>query len=108
MEGLFKKLSETFSKSYIVFETVSKKYTQGIWKKMVESKMKRSAGTTAGSSYEFGLNDAKEIESFGRNISLVEEWSYFEDADIEPKILWQFRNLRFFTRTQWTIKAMIG
>jgi len=108
VEGLFKKLSESFSKSCIVFETVNKKYTQGLWKKMVESKMKRSAGTTAGSSYQFGVNNAKEIESFGKNIKLVEEWSYFEDTEIEPKILWYFRNLRLFTRTQWTIKATIG
>lgn len=108
VESLFKKLSESFSKSSIVFETVNKKYTKGLWKKMVESKMKRSAGTKAGSSYEFGVNNAKEIESFGENINLVEEWSYFEDVDIEPKILWYFRNLRFLTRTQWTIKATIG
>jgi len=107
VEGLFRKLSESFSKSCIVFETVNKQYTQGVWKQMVESKLKRS-GTTAGSAYQFGVNNAKEIESFGKNIKLVEEWSYFEDADIEPKILWYFRNLRFFTRTQWTIKATIG
>lgn len=108
IEGLFQKLSEFFSKSWIVFETVNKKYTQGIWKKMVESKMKRSGGTTAGSSYQFGVNNAQDIESFGKNIKLADEWSYFEDTDIEPKILWYFRNLRFFTRTQWTIKATIG
>lgn len=108
VESLFRKLSESFSNSFIVFETVNKKYTKGMWKKIVESKMKRALGTKAGSSYEFGVNNAKEIESFGENINLVEEWSYFEDADIEPKILWYFRNLKFLTRTQWTIKATIG
>ena len=108
VESLFRKLSESFSNSFIVFETVNKKYTKGIWKKMVESKMKRSSGTEAGSSYQFGVDSAKEIESFGKNINLVEEWSYFEDIEIEPKILWYFRNLKFLTRTQWTIKAAIG
>lgn len=108
VEGLFKKLSESFSQSWIVFETANKKYTQGIWKKVVESKMKRSGGTTAGSAYQFGVNNAKETESFGKNIKLVEEWSYFEDADIKPKILWYFRHIRLLTRTQWTIKATIG
>jgi hypothetical protein len=43
--------AESFSGSWIVFETVNKKYTQGIRRRMVESKMKRSTGTTAGSSY---------------------------------------------------------
>lgn len=108
VEGLFKKLSGSFSHSGIVFETVNKKYTQGLWKKSVESKMKRSAGTTAGASYQFGLTSAKEIESFGKHIKVVEEWSYFEDADVAPKVLWHLRKLKFFTRTQWTIKATIG
>ena len=87
VEALFGKLSESFSNSLIVFETVNKKYTKGMWKRVVESKMKRSLGTNAGSSYEFGVDNAKEIEAFGKNITLAEEWSYFEDADIEPKIL---------------------
>ena len=108
VEALFKRLSESFSKSSIVFETISKKYTHGIWKMMVESKMKRSAGSTAGSSYQFGVNNAEEIESFGRNIKLAEEWSYFEDPDIKPKGLWYFRKIRLFARTQWTIRATIG
>ena len=105
---VFNRLSEIFSRSQIVFEVVNEKYTKGIWKKSVESKMRRSAGTTAGSSYEFGLRDAREVEAYGRNITVVEEWSYFEDEDILPKYLRLFRNVKFMSRTQWTIKATIG
>ena len=108
VENLFGKLSESFSNSLIVFEIVNKKYTKGMWKRMVESKMKRSLGTNAGSSYEFGVNNAKEIEAFGKNLKIAEEWSYFEDVDIKPKILWYFRKFKFLTRTQWTIKTTIG
>ncbi len=106
--GIFHRLSETFSRSQIVFEVVNEKYTKGMWKKSVERKMRRSAGTTAGSSYEFGLRDAREVEAYGRNITVVEEWSYFEDEDILPKYLRLFRNVKFMSKTQWTIKATIG
>ena len=106
--GIFNKLSETFSRSQIVFEVVNEKYAKGMWKKSVESKMRRSAGTTAGSSYEFGLRDAREVEAYGRNIKVVEEWSYFEDEDILPKYLRLFRNVKFMSKTQWTIRATIG
>jgi len=92
----------------IVFEAVNEKYTKGIWKKVVESKMKRYSGTKAGSSYEFGVRDAKEIETYGKNIRVAEEWSYFEDEDLRPKIWRLFRNIKFMSRTQWTIKATIG
>ncbi len=104
----FNRLSESFSKSHIVFEVVNQKYTKGIWKRAVESKMKRYLGTKAGSSYEFGVREAQEVESYGKNIKVVEEWSHFEDEDIKPQFLRLFRNFKFISRTQWTIKATIG
>jgi methyltransferase (TIGR00027 family) len=106
--GIFNKLSGSFSQSQVVFEVVNEKYTKGLWKKVVESKMKRSLGTKAGSSYEFGVGDAKDVESYGEKIKVVEEWSYFEDPDIKPTLLRLFRNFKFMSRTQWTIKATIG
>ncbi|MFC1984938.1 class I SAM-dependent methyltransferase [Chloroflexota bacterium] len=106
--SLFKRLSESFVKSQIVFEVVNEKYTKGIWKKIVESKMRRSLGIQAGSSYDFGVHDAKDIEAFGNNIKVVDEWSYLEDEDIKPKVLRLFRNIKLMSRIQWTIKATIG
>jgi len=75
---------------------------------MVMMKMKKELGLEAGSSYNFGICDAKDIESYGDNIKVVEEWSYLEDDDIEPKILRLFRNIKLFSRVQWTIRAMIN
>ena len=106
--GLFNKLAGSFSKSEIVFEVVHKRYTKGLWKKSVESKMKRSLGSKAGASYDFGVREAREIEVYGPAIKVVEEWSYFEDEDIRPKFLRLFRHIKFMCRTQWTIKATIG
>ena len=108
VEDIFDRLSESFSKSSIVFEVVNKKYTKGIWKKVVEAKMRRALGIVTGSSYEFGVYDASDIESYGKNIRVAEEWSYLEDKDIKPHYLRLFRNIKFMSRTQWTIKAMIG
>jgi O-methyltransferase involved in polyketide biosynthesis len=108
VESLFKKLAGSFTASWMVFETVSKNYTQGIWKKMVELKMDRQFGTKAGSSYQFGLRSAKEIETLSKNLQVVEEWSYFEDPEIKPHAFYYFRRMKSITRTQWTIKVKIG
>ena len=105
--SLFQRLAESFVKSEIVFEVINEKYTKGLWKKIVASKMS-TLGTQAGSSYDFGVRDAKDVEAYGDNIKVVEEWSYFEDEDIKPKILRLFRNLKLFSRTQWTVRATIG
>ena len=100
--------SISFTESEIVFEVVHERYTKGLWKKSVESKMKRNLGSDAGNSYEFGVRKAGDIESYGEAIAVVDEWSYFEDEDIRPKFLRLFRHFRFVTRTQWTIRATIG
>ncbi|MBL7112115.1 MAG: class I SAM-dependent methyltransferase [Bacteroidales bacterium] len=101
----FTKISETFSNSKIIFEVVNKKYTQGFRKRMVEQKMKRRMGCSAGSSYNYGVQNAREIENYGNGIKVVEEWSYFDDKDIKPSFLRLFCNVRFMSRTQWTIVA---
>ena len=105
---LFQRLSGTFSESSIVFEMVHKKYTGGFWKKIVESKMKRNSGSKAGSSFNYGIKEAGDIESYAKNLKVQEEWSYFEDPDIKPGFQYIFRNIKMFSRTQWTIKADIG
>jgi methyltransferase (TIGR00027 family) len=105
--SLFRRLAKSFVNSEIVFEVVNEKYTKGLWKKIVASKMS-TMGTEAGSSYDFGIRSARDIESYADNIKVVEEWSYYEDEDISPKILRLLRNVKPFSRTQWTIRATIS
>jgi O-methyltransferase involved in polyketide biosynthesis len=50
--SLFNRLAKSFTQSEIVFEVVAEKYTKGLRKKIVESKM-NTLGTKAGSSYDF-------------------------------------------------------
>jgi methyltransferase (TIGR00027 family) len=103
---IFKRLSETFSSSQIVFEIVNERMTKGIWKKIVETKLKKRMGSTAGTSYTCGIKKATDIEAYGKNIKVAEEWSYFQDKDIQPRILRLFRHSKFLSKTQWTIKAL--
>jgi methyltransferase (TIGR00027 family) len=103
----FQTLASTFSASGIVFEVVHQKYTRGLRKKMVESKMKRRSGTEAGSSFQYGLTDGKEVESYAGNIRVTDEWSYFEEPELRPRSLRLLRHFKAFTRTQWTVRATI-
>ena len=43
-----------------------------------------------------------------RIIEAEKENPVIEDPDIKPKFLRLFRNFKFMSRTQWTIKAAIG
>jgi methyltransferase (TIGR00027 family) len=105
---LFNRLSCFFRRSQFVFEVVSETYTRGVWKKMVEAKMRRRLGSSAGSSYEFGVSKASDVETFGSGIKVTDEWSYLEERDVRPAMLKLFRNWKLFTRSQWTVRASIG
>ena len=102
--NLFKTFSDRFYHSQIVLEVVTEKYTRGIWKKIVVMKIKRNLGFDAGSSYNFGVRQARDIESYANGIKIIGEWSYVEDDDIRPKVL-KYLGL---SRTQWTITATIN
>ncbi|MBN1455111.1 MAG: class I SAM-dependent methyltransferase [Methanomicrobia archaeon] len=101
--NLFGTLSKRFYHSQIVLEVVTEKFTRGIWKKIVEMKIKRVLGLNAGSSYNFGIKNALELESYGNGIKVIDEWSYIEDPDIRPRIL----KYLGISRTQWTVTATI-
>lgn len=101
---LFKTFSERFVDSQIVLEVVTESYTHGIWKQIVIMKMKRELGFDSGSSYNFGIKNAGELESYGDGIKIIDEWSYVEDPDTRPRIL----KYLGISRTQWTVTASIN
>ena len=102
--ALFKALAARFIESQIVLEVVTDKYTRGLWKKIVVLKMKKELGFDAGSSYNFGIRNALELESYAKGIRVTNEWSYVEDPDLRPRI---YRYLGTW-RTQWTVTAAIN
>ncbi len=101
---LFKVISERFFHSQIILEVVTENYTKGIMKKIVIMKMKRRIGLEAGASYNFGIKNGKELESYGDGIKVINEWSYFEDPDVRPRIL----KYLGMNRKQWTVVATIN
>jgi len=102
--NLFKTFSERFYHSQMVLEVVTEKYTRGIWKKIIIMKMKQELGFDSGSSYNFGVKNALELESYGKGIKVIDEWSYIEDPDIRPRI---YKYMRL-SRTQWTVTVTIN
>jgi len=101
---LFQTFAERFDHAQMVFEVVTEKYTRGVWKKLIIMKMKQELGFDAGSSYQFGVKNALELESYGKGIKVINEWSCVEDPDMRPRI-YKYLGL---ARTQWTITATLN
>ncbi len=97
--SLFRTISERFRDSRMALEVATEQYTKGIWKKVTVVKMRSQLGYDAGSSYQFGVRNARDLESFGPGLRVIEEWSYVDDPDVRPKIL----KYAGISRTQWTV-----
>ena len=102
------RIADSFQSSRLVMEVVAEKYTRGFRKKMVERKMRKGAGSTAGDYYQFGIRKAAELESYHPGIKIAGEWSYFEDPDIRPAFLKLFRYSRELSKTQYSVIADIN
>jgi methyltransferase (TIGR00027 family) len=102
------RMAESFSNSRLVMEVIAEKYTRGFRKKMVERKIRKGAGSTAGDYYQFGIKEAADLESFHPGIKVKGEWSYFEDPDVKPAILKLFKHSRALSKTQYSVIADIN
>lgn len=96
-------LGDTFRQSRLAMEVVAEKYTRGFRRKMVERKMRRGAGSTAGDYYQYGIRAAAELETYHGAFRVKEEWCFFEDPDLRPAILQQFRHIKSLSKTQYTV-----
>jgi O-methyltransferase involved in polyketide biosynthesis len=103
-----RRLAESFNNSRLVMEVVAEKYTRGFRKKMVERKMRKGAGSTAGDYYQYGIRKASDLESYHPGYRIRGEWSFFEDPDIKPSLLRHFRHFKSLSRTQYTVIADIN
>ena len=101
-------MAENFAKSRLVMEVVHEKYTRGTYKKMVERKMRRRAGTEAGDYFLFGISRGSDLELLHPDYHLRREWSFFEDPDVKPSMLRFLRNMRSIAKSQYTVIADIG
>jgi len=102
------RMADSFAASRIVMEVIAEKYTRGFRKKMVERKMRKGAGSTAGDYYQFGIREGAELESYHPGIKVRGEWSYFEDPDVKPAILKLFRHSKGLSKTQYSVMADIN
>jgi methyltransferase (TIGR00027 family) len=102
------RLADSFHNSALVMEVVAEKYTRGMRRKMVERKMRKGAGSTAGDYYQFGISEASELESYHSGFRVKGEWSFFEDPDLKPSFLRIFRHSKALSKTQYTVIADIA
>ena len=66
-------------------------------------KLKKELKLGEGTSFQFGLKDSDEIESWNQGLNLIGDWSYIDSDELNSSILKLFRKNDSFRKIQWTV-----
>jgi O-methyltransferase involved in polyketide biosynthesis len=71
-------------------------------------KLRRGFGLSRDVVYRFGLEDSREMEGWAPGLTLLDDWTYFDEA--EPKLGWMrlFARWSLFRWSQWTVHYRLG
>ncbi|HED31700.1 MAG TPA: class I SAM-dependent methyltransferase [Prosthecochloris aestuarii] len=108
VKTLIRRLSGAFRSSSLVFEVVHRRYTRGMWKRLVDGMIHHVMGNVNSSSYESGIESSSDIESWAEGIRVEEEWCYLQDPRLRPRVLQLLQYIDYFARVQWTIVASLN
>ena len=102
VKKLVLELQRRFPGSDLVCELTNRAWTQGFWGKIASMKMKTRLHMNEEADFKFGVDDARELESWGQGIEFKEKWFYMDDN--HPKLGWLrlFRNWKVFQNGQYT------
>jgi O-methyltransferase involved in polyketide biosynthesis len=108
VKALFIHLQEKLNSPEIVFEVFSSKWLTGWRKKVTAFKLKRQLKLGDGASYQFGIQDSDAIESWGKGIKLLEDWSYLDSNEPNSGIMRLMGRSSAMRKVQWTVYYILG
>ncbi|MCX6005468.1 MAG: class I SAM-dependent methyltransferase, partial [Chloroflexi bacterium] len=101
--ALVLELQKQFPGSELACEVVNDLWLRKPMKAFLNVKMQKQFHLGRGATFNFGIKDSKEMESWGSGIKFLDDWSYFDSH--EKKLGWlQFLGkIEAFRKTQWTV-----
>jgi len=103
VKKLFLILQEKLDKPEIVFEVFNSKWLKGWRKKSMEFKLKKELKLGEGTTFKFGIPDSDEIEHWHEGFRLIDDWSYFDSAELSSGFMRHFGKIDAFRKIQWTV-----
>jgi len=100
---LFLVLQEKLPNSEIVCEVFNSKWLKGWRKKTMNFKLKKELKLGEETSFQFGIPDSNEIETWNKGLKLIDDWSYIDSEELNSSFLKLFRKNDSFRKIQWTV-----
>jgi O-methyltransferase involved in polyketide biosynthesis len=108
VKRLVLELKRQFPGSEMVCELTNRRWVDGFWGKMAAYKMQKRTKMGADAGFQFGVNNARELEGWGNGIRLLDQWFYMDSN--HPKLGWirVFRKMNFFRNSQFTARYQLN
>lgn len=102
VKGLILEMQRGFPGAELVCELTNRTWVEGFWGKISSIKMKRRVKMGGDAGFQFGVSDARELETWHAGIEFLEQWFYM-DSD-HPKLGWMriFKNWQVMREAQFT------
>lgn len=103
VKALILELQSRFPESELVCEVANALFTKKPWNRLVAMKLHDKFGIAKGASFEFGLRDTREMETWHSGIQFLDDWSYFDTR--HPRLGWvgTLGRFRFMREVQLTV-----
>ena len=108
VKALFMHLQEKLNSPEIVFEVFNSKWLTGWRKRITEFKLKKQLKFGDGALYQFGIPDSDAIESWGKGMKLLEDWSYMDSIESSSGIMKLIESNSAMRKVQWTVHYILG
>jgi O-methyltransferase involved in polyketide biosynthesis len=103
VKKLLLNMQKSFPGCYLACEVVHSYLVKVLKRKMWRKKFQRDFGFGEDTSFYFGIKESKDFEDWNQGITLLEEWTYFDDK--EKKMGWMniLGKSKKLSKTQWTV-----
>lgn len=108
VRALVTKLVERYPGAQLVAEVANSRIVRMMQGRLARGKFRRQFGVSQNVVYQFGVAESREMEGWAPGLVLLDDWTYFDEA--EPKLGWMrlFAKWPLFRWAQWTVHYRLG
>jgi O-methyltransferase involved in polyketide biosynthesis len=101
-------LRDRFPGTELLAEVAHHRIVRQMQSRFGRGKFRRQFSLSSDVVYRFGMGDGREMESWAPGITLLDEWTYFDEND--PRLGWMraMGAIPLFRKSQWTVHYRLG
>jgi len=101
-------LAQRFPGAELVAEVANSNIVRVMQGRFGRGKFRRQFGLSADVVFTFGIADSHDIETWAPGLTLLDDWTYYDDGDRKLGIIRWFARWDYVRWVQWTVHYRLG